>query len=71
VLDQLALGPRDRIMLIKVGDAQVLVGVGAAGVVGLTPLTAPIATIGAAAARTTPAFADRLRELLKPNGTSA
>jgi flagellar protein FliO/FliZ len=71
VLDQLALGPRDRILLIRVGDAQVLVGVGAGGVVGLTPLAAPITTAGTGTVARVPAFADRMRELLKRNGTSA
>ena len=69
VLDQLALGPRDRIMLLRVGDAQVLVGVGAGGVVGLTPLAAPLAT-PPAAKPSTPAFAERLRELLSRNGSA-
>ena len=31
VIDELALGPRERIVLVRVGDAQVLVGVGRAG----------------------------------------
>lgn len=65
VLDELALGPRERIVLVRVGDSQVLVGVGSAGVVGLTPLATPIAI------KTQPegaAFADRLRELMKRPG---
>ena len=48
VIDQLALGPRERIVLVRVGDSQVLVGVGAGGVVALTPLAAPIARQGLA-----------------------
>jgi len=71
VLDQLALGPRDRIVLIRVGDAQVLVGVGAGGVVGLTPLAAPITTSRTGPAAQAPAFAERMRELLKRTGSSA
>jgi flagellar protein FliO/FliZ len=62
VVDELALGPRERIVLLRVGAAQVLVGIGAGGVVGLTPLATPIAVN---AASSEPAFADRLRELLK------
>ena len=31
VIDQLSLGPRERILLVRVGDSQVLVGVGAGG----------------------------------------
>jgi len=61
------VGPRERIVLIRIGDAQVLVGIGASGVVPLTPLVAPIAlkTIPAA-----PAFAERMRELMKRSGGS-
>jgi flagellar protein FliO/FliZ len=62
VLDELAVGPRERIVLLSVGDSQVLVGVGAGGVVGLTPLSQPIVLKGAAPA---PVFADRLRELMR------
>jgi flagellar protein FliO/FliZ len=65
VVDQLAVGPRERIMLIRVGDAQVLVGVCAGGVVGLTPLATPIVLQGSAP---TPVFADRLREFMKRPG---
>ncbi len=67
VIDQLALGPRERLVLVRVGDAQVLVGVGAGGVVGLSPLDKPIAIKGATEG---PAFADRLRELMKRPGGS-
>ncbi len=67
VIDELALGPRERVVLVRVGDAQVLVGVGAGGVVGLTPLERPIAVKTSAEG---PAFADRLREFMKrPGGT--
>jgi flagellar protein FliO/FliZ len=62
VLDELAVGPRERIVLLSVGDSQVLVGVGAGGVVGLTPLSTSIVLKGAAPA---PVFADRLRELMR------
>jgi flagellar protein FliO/FliZ len=67
VLEELKVGPRERIVLIRIGDAQVLVGIGASGVVPLTPLVAPIAlkTIPAA-----PAFAERMRELMKRSGGS-
>jgi flagellar protein FliO/FliZ len=68
VLDQLSLGPRDRILLIRVGESQVLVGVGASGPVQLAPLAAPIVL---AAAAGTPAFAERLRELMKRPGGAA
>jgi flagellar protein FliO/FliZ len=68
VLDELSLGPRERILLIRVGDGQVLVGVGTAGLVSLTPLATPLVLQGAAAA---PAFADRLREFMARPGSSS
>jgi flagellar protein FliO/FliZ len=68
VLDELSVGPRDRIMLVRVGESQVLVGVSAAGIVGLTPLTTSIALNPAAPA---PAFAERLREFMKRPGNTA
>jgi flagellar protein FliO/FliZ len=68
VIDELSVGPRDRIVLVRVGDAQVLVGVGASGLVPLTPLAAPIALKGGAPA---PVFAERLRDLMRRPGGSA
>jgi flagellar protein FliO/FliZ len=68
VIDQLSLGPRERIVLVRVGESQVLIGVGAGGLVGLTPLAAPIAI------KSQPdeaAFADRLREFMKRPGRGA
>jgi len=65
VIDQLALGPRERIVLLRVGESQVLLGIGAGGVVPLTPLATPIAV------RSEPdsaVFAERLRELMKRPG---
>jgi len=67
VLEELRLGPRERIVLIRIGDAQVLVGIGAGGVVPLTPLSAPIVLKPIPAA---PAFAERMRELMKRPGGS-
>ena len=67
LLDELAVGPRERVVLLAVGDSHVLIGVGAAGVVGLTPLATPI-SLGAPAPP--PAFADRLREFMKRPGAS-
>jgi flagellar protein FliO/FliZ len=66
VLEELKVGPRERIVLIRIGDAQVLIGIGANGVVPLTPLAAPIALKTLPAA---PAFAERMRELMKRSGT--
>jgi len=67
VLDELAVGPRDRIVLLSVGDSQVLVGIGAGGMVNLAPLSTPIALKGAAPV---PAFADRLREFMRRSGAT-
>jgi flagellar protein FliO/FliZ len=66
VLDQLSLGPRERIVLVRIGEAQVLVGVGAGGIVALTPLGTPIALKTAARV---PAFAERLRDMMKRPGS--
>jgi flagellar protein FliO/FliZ len=68
VIGELSVGPRERIVLIRAGDAQVLVGIGASGVVPLTPLAAPIVLHDAGQP---PAFADRLRELMKRPGGAA
>lgn len=67
VLDELSVGPRDRIVLIRVGESQVLVGVSAAGLVPLTPLAVPIVLKDGIP---TPAFAERLRDLMKRPGGS-
>ena len=62
ILDELAVGPRDRVVLVRVGEAQLLLGVGANGIVPLVPLAMPITLTSSSAA---PAFADRLRDLLR------
>ena len=67
VLEQLNLGPRERIVLVRVGEAQVLLGIGANGIVPLTPLNNPIALKAASPA---PAFAERLRDMMKRPGGS-
>ena len=46
ILDQLSVGPRERVVLVRIGEAQVLLGVGASGIVALTPLSAPIVAQG-------------------------
>jgi flagellar protein FliO/FliZ len=68
VVDELSVGPRERIVLIRVGESQVLVGVGAAGMVPLTPLAVPIVLKEGVQA---PVFAERLRELMRRPGSSA
>jgi flagellar protein FliO/FliZ len=67
ILDQLSVGPRERVLLIRIGEAQVLLGVGASGIVALTPLIAPIALKPSSRA---PAFAERLRDMMKRPGVS-
>jgi flagellar protein FliO/FliZ len=68
VIDELSVGPRERIVLVRVGDAQVLVGIGAGGMVPLTPLAARIAVKEGERAQ---AFAQRLRDLMRrPPGAS-
>jgi flagellar protein FliO/FliZ len=68
VVDELSVGPRERIVLVRVGESQVLVGIGAGGLVPLTPLAAPIVLKGGTAA---PPFAERLRDMMKrPGGTA-
>ena len=67
VLEQLSLGPRERVVLVRIGAAQVLVGVSAGGIVALTPLAEPISL---KAASRPPAFAERLRDIMKRPGAS-
>ena len=67
VVDELSVGPRERIVLVRVGESQVLLGIGAQGMVPLTPLTPPVVLKGSTPA---PAFADRLRDLMKRPGGS-
>ena len=67
VLEDLKVGPRERILLIRVGESQVLVGIGSGGIVPLTPLAAPIVLKAALPA---PAFAERLREIMKRGGSA-
>jgi flagellar protein FliO/FliZ len=68
VLDELCIGARDRILLIRVGESQVLVAIGVSGPVLLTPLATPI--VMNAAHQAAP-FAERLRELLRRPGSGA
>jgi flagellar protein FliO/FliZ len=62
VLADVAVGPKERVVLIKVGDAQALVGVGADGVRSLALLERAVelpAEVNAAGA-----FAERLKGLM-------
>jgi flagellar protein FliO/FliZ len=69
LVDELSIGPRDRIALIRVGESQVLVGISPSGVVPLTPLTVPIVLKDGGTRA--PAFAERLRDIMKRPGSSA
>jgi flagellar protein FliO/FliZ len=68
VVDELSVGPRERIVLIRVGESQVLVGIGASGLVPLTPLPVPIVLKGGGSHA--PTFAERMRDLMKRPGGS-
>ena len=65
IVDELTLGPRERLLLVRVGESQVLLGVGSGGVVALTPL--PTAIIVPPAAPDA-GFAARLREIMHRSG---
>lgn len=69
VLDELAVSPRDRVVLVAVGASQLLVGIGANGMVALTPLSQPIAITPRAAPPDS--FADKLRDLFNQQGKGA
>ena len=66
VIDQLSLGPRERIVLVRVGESQVLVGVSAGGRGGARPRS-PRPSRSRARADSAD-FADRLREFMKRPG---
>ncbi len=66
ILDQLHIGPRERIVLVGIGHAQVLVGVGAAGMVALTPLADPL--VSGRTDLPAQAFATKLRDLMQRQG---
>lgn len=58
VVGSLSLGPRERVVVVAVGDTQLLLGVGAGGTRTLHTLTEPLPV----AAPTTPAFAQLLAQ---------
>jgi len=68
VLAEVAVGPKERVVLVKVGESQALVGVGASGIVSLGLLGAPVKI---EAAEPQGNFADRLKSLMaRQGGTS-
>ncbi len=68
VIDQIVLGPRERVVLLRAGDSQVLIGIAAGGMVGLQPLAAPLVARATEAGDGRAAFAERLRAFMKPPG---
>ena len=62
VLAEVAVGPKERVVLIKVGDAQALVGVGAEGVRALALLERTVELPPEAVGQGP--FAERLRSLI-------
>lgn len=58
IVGSLALGPRERVVVVAVGDTQLLLGVGAGGTRTLHTLTEPLPVAAAA----TPAFAQLLAQ---------
>ncbi|MGJ4803097.1 flagellar biosynthetic protein FliO [Luteimonas sp. SDU82] len=59
IVGSLALGPRDRLVVVEVGETQLLLGVGSGGTRTLHTLEQPLPT---AAAKSTPAFAQLLAQ---------
>jgi len=59
IVGSLALGPRDRLVVVEVGETQLLLGVGAGGTRTLHTLEQPLPTT---AAKSTPAFAQLLAQ---------
>jgi flagellar protein FliO/FliZ len=58
-----ALGPRDRLMLVQVGNEQILLGLSPGTITALHVLKEPVQVPGGTE-KTTPEFAQRLLELL-------
>jgi flagellar protein FliO/FliZ len=58
-----ALGPRDRLMLVQVGNEQILLGVSPGTITALHVLKEPV-QVPSGTEKTTPEFAQRLMELL-------
>ena len=63
VIGAKALGPRDRLVLVQVGDEQILLGVSPGRISALHVMNTPVPT-PARTTQTTPEFAQRLMELL-------
>lgn len=69
VLAQLPVGPRERVLLLAVGDRQALVGVSSAGVTSLALLDARVEAVARPAAPAgEPPLAERVRAMLDRGG---
>jgi flagellar protein FliO/FliZ len=66
VLQEMSVGPRERIALIRIGQSQVLIGISPNGITSLQPLATAIVLNPSVPA--VPAFAEKLRELMKRSG---
>lgn len=65
LLGGLSLGQRERIVLVQVGETQLLVGVGPGQIRTLHVLEEPVSMEGGKSQATTSSFADKLNMLLK------
>jgi flagellar protein FliO/FliZ len=63
IIGSRALGPRDRLMLVQVGNEQILLGLSPGTITALHVLKEPV-HVPSASENTTPEFAQRLMELL-------
>lgn len=61
VIAEVAVGPKERVVLVKVGESQALLGVGAAGVVSLNLLAT---RVNVEATEPLGSFADKLKSLM-------
>jgi flagellar protein FliO/FliZ len=71
VLGSVSLGSRERMVLVQVGDVQMVVGVAPGRVQTLHVLERPIEVNPAAAKGADPSFAQRLRTAMSGQGTSS
>ncbi|RMG55029.1 MAG: flagellar biosynthetic protein FliO [Gammaproteobacteria bacterium] len=67
VLEGLAIGPRERIVLLQCGSEQIVVGIAPGRVQTLHVLEQPV-EVAQSAPMATPAFARRLQEALRARG---
>jgi flagellar protein FliO/FliZ len=61
VIAEVSVGPKERVVLVRVGESQALLGIGAAGVVSLNLLAAPVKV---EATEAMGSFADKLKSVM-------